>query len=85
MEVTSNVSSVRFGRIRPSSSNLALRSLAIVFVAGHMAFVSAQAQEISSGSGALPNVIDEEDRLEITATSAATAPRIDGMLDDAVC
>ena len=64
--------------------HLALRSLAIVSVAGHMAVVPAQAQQISNGSSALPNVIDEEDRLDITATSTATPPRLDGMLDDAV-
>ena len=62
----------------------AIRSLVIVSIAVHMAVVPAQAQQISNGSSALPNVIDEEDRLEITATSAAAAPRIDGMLDDAV-
>ena len=61
-----------------------IRSFITACVAATLAFYPARAQQISNGSGALPTVISEEDRLEVTASAATPAPKIDGVLDDAV-
>jgi hypothetical protein len=61
-----------------------IRSFITACVAATLAFYPARAQQISNGSGALPTVISEEDRLEVTASAATPSPKIDGVLDDAV-
>ena len=61
-----------------------IRSFIAVCGATLVAFNPANAQEMSTGNGALPNVISEEDRLEVRATATTVPPKIDGILDDAV-